>query len=130
MKNNYSILLKKITGMAVFSALAIVVAFVFRIPVLFLSFDAKDAIITIAAFIYGPFTAPIMSLLVAFIEMITFSDTGPYGFIMNFASSATFSLVSSLIYKYRRTFNGSLIGLYSAVVAVVAVMLGLNTLIP
>ncbi len=127
--NKSSLLLKKITGIAVFSALAFVTALVFRLPVGFLTFDAKDAVITIAALVYGPISAPIMSLIVAFLEMITLSDTGPYGFIMNFASSATFSFTASLIYKYKRSFTGSIIGLYSAVVAVVGVMMLLNTFV-
>ena len=127
--NRSSLLLKKITGIAVFSALAYVTALAFRLPVSFLTFDAKDAVITIAALIYGPISAPIMSLIVAFLELITISDTGPYGFIMNFASSATFSFVASLIYKFKRSFTGSIIGLYSAVISVVSVMMLLNTFV-
>ena len=92
MKRDNSAILKTMTGAAVFSALALVVSFFFRLPVLFLTFDAKDAVITIASFIYGPVVAPIMSLVVALVEMVTYSETGMYGFIMNFASSATFSL--------------------------------------
>ena len=114
------------TGIAVFSALAFIVSFVFRLPVMFLTFDAKDAVIAIASFIYGPLSAPIMSLIAALLELVSISDTGVYGFIMNFASSAAFSLTASLIYKYRRNFVSSIIGLYSAVVATVAVMMLLN----
>ena len=39
------------------------VSLVTNIPVGFLTFDAKDAVITIASFIYGPTSAVIMSLL-------------------------------------------------------------------
>ena len=37
-------------------------------------------------------------LLVSLIEMII-SETGPIGFVMNFVSSAVFSLTASLIYR-------------------------------
>lgn len=117
------------TGAAVFSALALVTSFFFRLPVLFLTFDAKDAVITIASFIYGPIVAPIMSFTVALIEMLTYSETGIYGFIMNFASSAAFSLTAALIYKYKRTFQGSIIGLYSATAFTVSVMMLLNAFV-
>lgn len=120
---------KKLVGMAMFAALAYGVTFIFRIPVQFLTFDAKDAVLTIAAFIYGPIAAIIMSLVPALIEFITISSTGFWGFLMNFASSACFSFVASLIYKYKRSFNGAIIGLYASVMATTALMMVLNILI-
>jgi len=120
---------KKLVGMATFAALAYAVTFVFRIPVQFLTFDAKDAILTIAAFIYGPLSALIMSLIPALIEFITISDTGFWGFLMNFCSSAAFSFTASLIYKYKRSFNGAIIGIYAAVMVTTAVMIPLNLFI-
>jgi len=115
--------------MAMFAALAYGVTFIFRIPVSFLTFDAKDAVLTIAAFIYGPVSALIMSFIPAFIEFVTISSTGFWGFLMNFASSACFSFTASVIYKYRRTFNGAIIGLYASVIATTGVMMLLNILI-
>ena len=115
--------------MAMFAALAYGVTFIFRIPVQFLTFDAKDAILTIAAFIYGPIAAIIMSLIPALIEFVTISGTGFWGFLMNFASSACFSCTASVIYKYRRSFNGSIVGLYASVLATTAVMMVLNILV-
>ena len=116
-------------GIAVFSALAFVVSLLVRFPVQFLTFDAKDAIITIAAYIYGPLTAPIVSFFAAFIELVTISDTGWYGFLMNFVSSAVYSLTASIIYTKFRNLNGAIIGIYSAVLLTTLAMLGLNILI-
>ena len=120
---------KRIVGIAVFAALAYGVTFVFRIPVSFLTFDAKDAILTVAAFIYGPVSAVIMSFLTALIEFATISDTGPYGALMNFVSSSAFSFTASLIYKYRRTLNGAIAGLYISVAVTTGVMIVMNILI-
>ena len=120
---------EKMAGIAIFSALAFVVSLVVRFPVQFLTFDAKDAVITIAAFVYGPISAVIISFLAALIEMITISTTGWYGFLMNFASSAVFSLTASLIYTKKRNLNGAIISLYSAIGATVGVMLLLNLLV-
>ena len=116
-------------GIAIFSALAFVVSLVVRFPVQFLTFDAKDAVITIAAFVYGPLSAVIISFLAALIEMVTISTTGWYGFLMNFASSAVFSLTASLIYTKKRNLNGALISLYSAIGTTVGVMILLNIFI-
>jgi len=120
---------KRLVGMAMFAALAYGITFVFRIPVEFLTFDAKDAVLTIAAFIYGPAAALVMSLIPALIEFITISSTGFWGFLMNFASSACFSFTASVIYKYRRSFNGAIIGLYASVLATTALMMVMNILV-
>ena len=125
-------LLTKICGVGVFSALAYMTTFLCHfIPKVqgFLSLDAKDAIIAIASFIFGPVVGPIIALIVSFIEFITISETGPWGFLMNFASSATFSLTAALIYKFRKSFNGAIIAFSAATVTTTAVMLCLNPII-
>jgi hypothetical protein len=48
---------------------------------------------------------------------------------MDFASSAVFSFTASFIYSRRKTFNFAIIGIYSAVIAVILVMMPLNILI-
>lgn len=119
-------------GIAIFSALAFVVAFVcnFIPPVAgFLSLDVKDAVIAIASFIYGPAASVIISFIAAFIEFITFSTTGWYGFVMNFASSAIFSLTASIIYRRFRSINGALSSFFAAVIATAGVMLLLNVFV-
>ena len=120
---------KKYVGIAIFSALAFVIALVCNVipPVAgFLSLDVKDAVIGIASFIYGPISAIVISFIAAFVEFITFSTTGWYGFVMNFASSAVFSLTASLIYRKLRSLNGALVSFFAAVAATTGVMLVLN----
>ena len=114
---------------ALFSALAYALTFFFSIKVSFLTFDLKDALITIASFLFGPLAGLIISLLVATLELVTISGTGFYGFIMNFCSSATFCVVASLIYRRRKTLNNALISMLCAVVALVGAMLLLNLFI-
>ena len=120
---------RRYVGIAVFSALSFIVALICQIipPVAgFLSLDFKDAVIAMASFVYGPVAAVLIALIAAFIEFVTISSTGWYGFIMNFVSSAVFSLVASLIYKKKKTLNGALLGFISAVIATTSVMLLLN----
>ena len=124
--------LRFVTGVGVFSALAFLTTIVCQVlPKVggFLSIDAKDAVIAISAFIYGPVAAPIISVIVSFLEFISFSETGIWGFVMNFTSSAVFSLTASLIYKFRKSFNGAVIGFALATVLTTVVMIGLNPLI-
>ena len=119
---------KKIVGIAVFAALAFGVTFIFRIPVMFLTFDAKDAILTVASFIYGPGAAIIMSLIISILE-ISISETAVIGALMNFVSSAVFAGTASLIYKRNRTYTGALIGIFTSVAITTAVMMVMNILI-
>ncbi|MBQ7406196.1 MAG: ECF transporter S component [Clostridia bacterium] len=128
-KKNIKIDTRKVVGIAVFSALAFVLSLVIRFPVMFLTFDVKDAIICTSAFIYGPIAAPIVALLAALLELITVSSTGLYGFLMNFFSSAALSTVASLVYRKWRTLNGAIVSMLAAVIAMVAVMMGANLLI-
>ena len=56
-KQKNTLLIKKMCGVGIFAALAFITTFVCKlIPNVagFLSIDAKDAVITIAAYIYGP----------------------------------------------------------------------------
>ncbi len=125
-------LVKKICGVGIFSALAFITTLLCKlIPNVagFLSIDAKDAVIAISSFVYGPLVAPIISIIVAFIEFITISETGIWGLLMNFASSTAFSLTASLIYKKYKSFNGAIVGFIFATVVTTAVMVGLNPLI-
>ena len=114
--------IKKLVSVAMLCAVAYIVSFICPIKVQFLTFDAKDSIIAIGGMFFGPLAALFMSLIVPFLEFISISDTGIYGFIMNFLSSAAFSITASLVYKYKRKMSGAVIGLISAILATTAVM--------
>lgn len=120
---------RRLTLTAVFAALAYAAMFVFHFKVAFLTFDLKDAIITVAGLLLGPVAALTVSLLVAALELITVSDTGWYGFIMNFASSAAFSVTCAVVYRYKKKLSGAVLGLVVAVTSMVAVMMALNLLV-
>ena len=125
----HSIYIRKLVLCAMFAAMAYCVAFIFRINVSFLTFDAKDAIVCIAAMILGPGAGAVISLLVATLEQITVGDTGFWGWLMDFASTATFSVVAGYIYSKRRNISGVAIALASSVIATVTVMMLCNLLI-
>ena len=118
-----------LTGVAAFSALAYGISLVTNIKIGFLTFDAKDAIIAVASFIYGPLSAAVMSLITAFLEFISIGSTGPYGALMDLISTFSFTFTASVIYKYRRNLSGALISLGAAVTVYVGVMMVANLLI-
>lgn len=120
--------IKRYAVIAVFAAMAYIVTLVFRIHVMFLTFDAKDAVITVASLFFGPAAGVVISLIAALLEL-TVSGTGLYGFIMNFASSAVFSAVAALIYRRRHTMGGAVFSLACAVISMSLVMIALNLVI-
>lgn len=126
---NQSSKIKKMVVIALLCALAYMSMFVFHFKVMFLTFDPKDAILTLAGFLFGPLTGALSAFVVAFMEFFTVSGTGIYGFVMNFGSSAAFAVVAGLVYKYRRTLKGAVLALVSAVITMTAVMMILNLLV-
>lgn len=120
---------RKIVFMGLICALAYICMFVFRIKVSFLTFDLKNTILAVGALIFGPVSGMVTSLVVSVLEMITISDTGIWGCIMNFLSSATYVFIAGLIYKYKRTLPGAIISLSVASVVMTAIMIPLNLII-
>ena len=116
-----------VTG--VFCALAFILTVVLRFKVSFLSFDLKDTIIAVVSLMYGPLYGVASAGIVALLEFLSVSDTGVYGLIMNFASSATFAFVAGIIYKNKRNFRGAILAVGFSVISVVVVMMLANILI-
>lgn len=122
--------IRKMVLLAMLTAVSFLVVAMIRIPVvLFLSYEPKDVIITIGGFLLGPMASFVISLVVALLEMVTISSTGPIGCLMNLLSSACFACTASFVYKRRHTLSGAMIGLGIGSVAMTSVMLLWNYLI-
>ena len=124
---------KKLVTMAMLCALSYVVMFVGRFPLVpavgFLTYDPKDVIIVIGGFLYGPLESFLISLIVSLVEMVTTSDTGPIGLIMNILSTCAFACTAAFIYKKLHTIKGAIIGLIGGCAVMAAVMMLWNYLI-
>ena len=123
---------KQLVTLAMLSAIAYAVMFMSKaLPSVngFLDFDFKDVIICVGGFIYGPLAAALMSILVAFIELVTISSTGLWGFLMNCLATCAFCCTACYVYKKRHTQRGAVLGLALGVVCLVVVMLLWNFLI-
>ena len=70
-----------------------------------------------------------ISIVVALVEMLTVSDTGPIGFLMNVLATCAFSCTAAFVYKKMHTKKGAVIGLTLGVICLTAVMLLWNYLI-
>ena len=95
----------------------------------FLQLDVQATAITIGGFLFGPLAAAAISLVLPVIEMLTVSDTGPIGCLMNVLASASFCCTAAFVYKKMHTRKGAVIGLTLGVAAQVVVMLLWNYLV-
>lgn len=122
---------KRVVSLAMLTAVAYIVMYLSKLmpSVMFLDFDFKDVVICIAGFTFGPTSAAIIAILVAFIEMVTISTTGVIGFVMNALATCAFCCTACFVYKKLHTKAGAVLGLSLGVVCLVAVMLLWNYLI-
>lgn len=120
---------RKLVMLALFTAVAYLSIYIIHFRVSFLTFEFKNVFITIAAMLFGPVAGGVISLITAYLEMVFFSTTDFYGFIMNFISSASFSMVAAYIYRGRRTQISSYVSLAVATLSSTALMLVANLIV-
>lgn len=118
--------LKDISVASILIALAFICTFIFKFKVGFLTFDLKDAMLAIIAFLFGPIMAVASAVIVAVLEFLTISDTGVYGLIMNAISSSAFGFTIGIFYKYRKSFLNALLGAFTAIFITTAIMMLAN----
>ena len=92
---------RKMVALAVMAAIALVVTWLGRFSIAptapFLKYDPKDVVILMAGFLYGPLPAILVSLSVSLIEMITVSESGLIGMLMNVLASCSFVVPAALL---------------------------------
>ena len=124
---------KKLATLAMLAAAAYMLVFFIRIPIVailpFLKYEPKDVAVTIGGFLFGPLSSFLISLVVSLVEMVTISDTGPIGGLMNLLSTCSFACTAALIYKKKRSLTGAILGLSAGTIAMCCVMLLWNWLI-
>lgn len=107
--------IKQMVILSLISAMAYVVVFVCRIPIIpsagFLDLEFKSAVILIGAYIFGPLSGLVMSLVICLVELFTFSTTGFIGCIMNILATVCFVCPASFVYKKKKTTTGAIIGI-------------------
>jgi riboflavin transporter FmnP len=123
---------KQMTVLALMAAMATVLSLLIRFPIVpavsFLNFEPKDIIIAIAGFIFGPFSAFIVSLMASVLELL-FTGGNMFDVLMNVISTCTFVCTAAFIYKKLHTKNGALLGLIAGIAFQLAAMLLWNYVI-
>lgn len=123
---------KQLTTLSMLVAMAYVIGF-YRVSFMggapFLTYDAKDVIIVLGGLMFGPIPALTMSVVLAFLEMVTHSSTGLWGMIMNALSSAAFACPAAYIYQKSRNMKGAFLGLLVGIITATLTMLLWNYLI-
>ena len=130
MKSKISV--KSIAVMGMFCAMSFVAVLLGKvIPNVagFLSYDPKDALVAIAGFLFGPLYAVVIPVLVALVEMVSISGTGPIGCLMNIISTVSFALPAALVYKKMKSYQGAILGLASGLCFMTMMMLLWNYLV-
>lgn len=124
---------KKLVTVAMLCAVAYVAMVLIRIKLMpaapFLTYDPKDVVIALGGFLFGPLCALLISLVVAFLEMITVSDSGIIGFVMQVVATLAFAGTASLVYRRLHTKHGAELGLFFGVILMTAVMVLWNYLL-
>ena len=122
---------KTITSIAMLTGISVIIAWMSKLmpPVMFLDFDFKHVVVCVGGFTFGPMAAAIIGILASFLEFITFSGTGPFGFLMNALGTCSFCCTASWVYKRNHTKKGAVLGLSAGLVVMVIVMLLWNYLI-
>ncbi len=118
---------KKITIIGMLCAVSYLVMMVGRVPLVpavsFLKYDPKDVIIVIGGFIFGPMVSFLISLIVSVVEMLSVSETGIIGLIMNVIATCSFACIAAFVYKRKHTMSGAMLGLGLGIICMTAVML-------
>ena len=115
---------------AMMAAMAYVVMVFVKVPiVLFLSYEPKDVFLALIALLVDPIAGVLATVAVAFVEMITVSSTGLWGFLMNVLSSLAFLLPAALVCRKKKTVGRVLCGVACGALVMTAVMLLWNFLI-
>ncbi len=124
---------RKLCGMAVLTALAVVLACTVHIPYFgaaFLEYSPSDVPVLIASFMYGPVWGLVVTAIVSLIQGLTVSaGSGWIGIAMNFLSTGIFVLSAGLIYKFKHDIKGATIGLVVGFVCGVVSMILWNILV-
>lgn len=117
---------KKMVILALICAMAYAVVLVFRLPIIpaapYLDLEFKSAIILIGSYIFGPLSGLIMSVVICLLEMVTVSDTGVIGCIMNVLANVCLVCPAAFIYKKRKSTAGAVIGIIVGAILMTAAM--------
>lgn len=124
---------RRLTTLSVLTALSIVLLFLIRFPIFpaapYLVYEPMDVPILIAAFVYGPLSGLLVTVVSCVLQGLIASSDGWVGILMHFIATGTFVTVASLIYRRNHRMSGAVIGLIAGTIAMAAIMVPTNLII-
>ncbi|HEY8349549.1 MAG TPA: ECF transporter S component, partial [Clostridia bacterium] len=107
--------IKKMTTIAVLSALSIVLMLFIRFPILpaapYLIYEPADVPILIGGFLFGPAAGIIITAIVCVIQAFALSPDGWVGLVMHVMATGSLVITSSVIYRRYHKLSGAIIAL-------------------
>lgn len=125
-----SLTVRRLTRLAMLTAISVVLLMVLRIPfppAPFLEYDAADVPIFLATFAYGPVAGFIVAVLASLVQGFTVSSGSSFiGIIMHILATGSYALVAGNIYRRNKTMKTALFALAAGTVTMTLVMVGCN----
>ncbi|MBQ9848665.1 MAG: ECF transporter S component [Clostridia bacterium] len=121
MKNRL-VYLVKISVLAVIASLIMLLEFPLPFAPPFYKLDLSEVAVLIAGFALGPVAGVLTELFKILINLLMDGTTTAFvGEAANFAIGVSFILPASLIYKYKKSLSGALIGMAAGTVSLVVI---------
>ena len=125
--------IRKMTTIAVLSALSIVLMLLIRFPILpaapYLIYEPADVPILIGGFLFGPAAGIIITAIVCVIQAFALSTDGWVGLVMHVMATGSLVITSSVIYRRYHKLSGAIIALVAGTLAMTLVMIPVNLVI-
>jgi len=122
--------LRDLVTVAMLAGMSYILMFALQIPLIpaapFLKYDPSDVPTLIGSFLLGPLAGGVIALVKVALFFLTKGTGGPIGAVQNLLASATFALVTGLVYRKLPNKWGALLGLVAGGLAMSAVMYASN----
>ncbi len=118
---------RNLTFMGVMAALSIILIYVIRFPIFpaapYLEYEPGDIPIYMVAFLFGPLSGFVVTVIACIIQGITVSaGSGIIGIIMHIFATGSFVLVAGNIYRMKKSRVQLVIALFAGVVTMTVTM--------
>ncbi len=133
MKKGRIAYITKISVLAVISALLMLLEFPLPFAPAFYELDLSEVAVLISGFALGPVAGVLTELIKVLLNLLmNGTATAFVGEISNFVIGVSFVLPASLIYKYKKSFSGALIGMTVGTVTltVIGALMNFYVLVP
>ncbi len=116
--------LKKMILSSLIAVLAYATLFIIKIPISFLDFDIKDAILCLGGILIAGNYFLISIFITCLLEFLTMSSSGLFGLVMNLLASVFYIVPICFIYK--KSLKSLLIGITIGTISMTIIMILLN----